>query len=132
MKLLPPSRAYTLAEVLVAAGILVLVVAVMASVSLSLSAQEEQSARTAVVLNYHEQTARLWQLGLSPAEIEAIRPPAPAVTSLGFTEDNITLNGIGTLRRTTSNLVFRSSTDLITTNAALRTNTLVLVRPITP
>jgi type II secretory pathway pseudopilin PulG len=130
MKKSPLPSAYTLAEILVAAGILILVVAVMASVSLSLSNQEEQSARTAVFLNYHEQTGRLWQLGLTPAEIEAIRPPTPDVIALVFNEDDASFAGIGTLRRATSNIVFRSAGTLDTTNPALRTNSTVLLRPI--
>lgn len=122
--------AYSLIEILVAAGILILVVAVTAALSLSLSNQEEQSARTAVALNYHEQMGRLWQLGLAPAEIEAIRPPQPLVTSLIFTESDVNFDGIGTLRQANSTITFRAAATLNETNPALRTHTILLLRPI--
>lgn len=124
------SSAYTLAEILVAAGILILVVAVMAAVSLSLTNQEEQAARTAIALNYHEQTGRLWQLGLTPAEIEAIRPPNSSVTALNFSEDDATFLRLGTLRRATSTIIFRSAGTLDATNPALRSNSIILLRSI--
>lgn len=51
-------------------------VAVSASVSMSatMNLQEELSWRISVALNYQENASRLWQFGLTPADVTAIMP----------------------------------------------------------
>lgn len=103
---------YTLVETMVAAAILLLVVAAAASLSGALNLQEELAQRSVVALNYQEQAARLWQLGLAPSEIfgeNGILPPEPGVVDLTFalTDPAPTLPGIGTISRAECLLTFR-------------------------
>lgn len=67
-------RGYTLIEVLAAAALVALASGAAASLSMSLGLQEEFARRVAVVRNYQENMAQLWQLGLKPAEFQAIMP----------------------------------------------------------
>ena len=57
--------AYTLIEVLAASSIIALSMAASVSLSSTLLLQEELSWRVAVVRNYQENMARLWQLGIA-------------------------------------------------------------------
>lgn len=66
--------AYTLIEVLVAATIVGVAVSAAVSMSATMNLQEELSWRVSVALNYQENACRLWQFGLSPAEITAVMP----------------------------------------------------------
>lgn len=134
---------YSLIEVLVAAGILAMAVAAAAALSLAISAQEEMSARAAVALNYQEQAAKLWRLGLSESEINAILPQNEAVQSLVFEESNVAFSGIGTLRQAVCTISFQLTPDagnwtpLTWTagsqqDAPVRTYSVVLLRPVVP
>jgi prepilin-type N-terminal cleavage/methylation domain-containing protein len=67
-------RGYTLIEVLAAAALVALASGAAASLATSLGLQEEFARRVAVVRNYQENMAQLWQLGLSPAEVSALMP----------------------------------------------------------
>ncbi len=69
---------YSLIEVLVASGILLIGISAAASFSLTMTTQEEMGHRLARGVNYLECHARLYQLGLDPAAIGAIMPPEPA------------------------------------------------------
>ncbi len=132
--------AYTLIEVLFAVGILLVGVAAAASLALALTAQEEISWKTSVALNHQEQAARLWQLGLTPAEVSAIIPPAPTVTALTITETRPNISGIGLVDQATCVIQFRTTPDAGTWNPLswtagsqstqpTRTNSVTLVRP---
>lgn len=123
---------YTIIEVMVAAGILVIGIAAAASLALTMVSQEEANARVARAFNIQEQAARLYQLGLEPPEILAIIPPEPNVTSLTFTASTNIVAGVGTIEVAACKLVFHSGvpmTSANTTTPVARTNNLVLVRP---
>lgn len=66
---------YSLIEVLVASGILLIGISAAASFSLTMTTQEELNHRMARGLNHLECYSRLYQLGLDQAAIEAIIPP---------------------------------------------------------
>jgi prepilin-type N-terminal cleavage/methylation domain-containing protein len=74
MKRLNQRAGYTLIEVLAAAALIAVASGAAASLSMSLGLQEEFSRRVAVVRNYQENMAQLWQLGLRPLEIAAVMP----------------------------------------------------------
>ncbi len=65
-------KAYTLIEVLAASAIVAVAIGAAASLSASVNLQEEHARRIAVVRNYQENMARLWQLGLPPDEINGL------------------------------------------------------------
>jgi prepilin-type N-terminal cleavage/methylation domain-containing protein len=67
-------RGYTLIEVLAAAALVALASGAAASLATSLGLQEEFARRVAVVRNYQENMAQLWQLGLNPSEVSALMP----------------------------------------------------------
>lgn len=94
---------YTLIEVLAAGAIVSIGATAMVALSSSVMLQEEQSARVAVARNYQESMIRLWQLGLSPVQVQALMPAlnqnavllqaiygTPALVETGTT----TVNGI--------------------------------------
>jgi type II secretory pathway pseudopilin PulG len=121
-------RAYTLVETLVAASILLLVVAAAAALSGALTLQEELAQRSVVALNYQEQAARLWQLGLAPAEIfgeNGLLPPEPGVVDLEFNNADPapSFPGLGPISQTECVLTFR-----LEDYPDDRVNRLVLVR----
>lgn len=65
---------YTLIEVLAAAAIVSIGTTAAVSLSASVMLQEELAFRVAVTRNYQENMIRLWQLGLSPVQINALMP----------------------------------------------------------
>lgn len=67
-------KGYTLIEVLVAAAVVSVGMAAMISLSSSMVLQEDLAWRTAIIRNYQENMARLWQLGLSPFEVNKVMP----------------------------------------------------------
>jgi prepilin-type N-terminal cleavage/methylation domain-containing protein len=71
-------RAYTLIEVLAAAAIVAVGMTAAVSLASSMMLQEEMSWRVAVTRNYQENMARLWQLGLSPADVVSLMPAQTA------------------------------------------------------
>ena len=137
------SAGYTLIEVLVAAGLLLLVVGAAASLSLSITSQEELSARAAIALNQQEQAARLWRLGLDETAISAILPPTPMVTDLDFSETTTNYSGIGTLQLAVCTISFQLTPNAGNWNPLSwtagssedqpeRTNSIILLRPLVP
>ncbi len=68
------ARGYTLIEVLAAGAIISVGTTAMVSLSATLMLQEELSNRVAITRNYQENMVRLWQLGLSSAQITALMP----------------------------------------------------------
>ncbi|MCB1210277.1 MAG: hypothetical protein KDK97_13165 [Verrucomicrobiales bacterium] len=66
--------AYTMIEVLAAGAVVAIGTTAAVSLSASLIIQEEFTWRVAVVRNYEENMARLWQLGLSAATVQNILP----------------------------------------------------------
>ncbi len=61
-------------EVLASAAVVAIGMTAMASLSGTLMLQEELSWRVAVVRNYQENMARLWQLGIDPRQVTALMP----------------------------------------------------------
>lgn len=81
---------YTLIEVMMAISVLLVGVAAAAQLSLTMRKQEEANANIARALNLLESSHRLFQLGLSPAEVTALLPYDPSVVLSSSTS---TLNG---------------------------------------
>ena len=67
---------YTLIEVVASAAVIAVGMAGATSLSSTIMAQQDLTWRVSVARNYQENMARLWQLGLSPAEVVAIMPTA--------------------------------------------------------
>lgn len=127
---------YSLVEVLVAASILVIAAAGAAAMALAVSAQQDANARMARVLALQEQGARMYQLGMDPANINAILPPDPAVVSLTFTP--VTWVGTPVMEQVTCTLVYKPFAATATWSesswtggdpSAQRSNEMTVVRP---
>jgi prepilin-type N-terminal cleavage/methylation domain-containing protein len=88
-------RAYTLIEVLAASAVVAIGMTAAVSLSSTLMLQEEMTWRVAVTRNYQENMARLWQLGLSPADVVALMPAQSASPLL-----NQMINGSPTIVET--------------------------------
>jgi type II secretory pathway pseudopilin PulG len=90
---------YTLVEVLVASGILMMGISAACLMSLSMVTQEEMNYRIARCLNLQEAAARTYQLGLAPTDISGtsgILPGNPDIT-LAWTAASANLAGVGTV-----------------------------------
>lgn len=125
------ASAYSIVEVMVAAGLLVMAIAASASLALTMVAQEESNARAAMAINMQEQACRLYQLGLDPDEIEEILPYQTNWMTLSFTTNTGTVAGVGTMDAAASTLIFSSGSPITATTSTevFRTNTLQVVRP---
>lgn len=81
---------YTLIEVLVASAILLIGISAASSLSLTMVTQEEMNYRISRSLNVLENCARLYQLGVQPANIyggpASLLPNEPSVSSIVPTE----------------------------------------------
>lgn len=76
---------YTLIEVLAASAVIAIGMSAAVSLSGTLMLQEELSWRVAVVRNYQENMARLWQLGIRAQDVLTIMPAQ---------SDNVLLNQV--------------------------------------
>ena len=101
---------YTLIEVLTAAVILGVSLSAAVSMSTTMMMQEELSLRVTQSLNYQENAARLWQLGLNPFQVAALMPGTngnPVLTRALVTTGNTNAlgaadaDGIGALESAT-------------------------------
>lgn len=118
---------YTILEVLVAAAILIMVAAAAASLSGGLTQLEEMGQKNAIALNYQEQAARLWQMGMAPADIwgaEGILPTNAVVSDVTFTESDLVAGGVGTVRKAVCEVVFQA--EGVTDE---RSNEVTVIRP---
>lgn len=79
------NRGYTLVEALVAGVVLMIGVSAASSLTLALITQDEMNERTALAINFQECAARLYQEGLSPAQIQNLIPEVAVVSDLSFT-----------------------------------------------
>ncbi|MDF1853638.1 MAG: type II secretion system protein [Verrucomicrobiales bacterium] len=102
-------RAYTLVEALVASSILLIGIAAAGSMSLTLLTQEEINERSIVAANYLDNAARLYQIGVDPADIPNLLPEEPLVDSLTFSSRDLTVSGLGTVPSTTLTLSYHPS-----------------------
>jgi prepilin-type N-terminal cleavage/methylation domain-containing protein len=97
------AHGYTLIEVLAAGAIVSVAATAMVSLSSTLMLQEELATRVAITRNFQENMTRLWQLGLSPVQINTLMPAqaqnallqqavhgTPALVETGLT----TINGV--------------------------------------
>lgn len=102
----PPStarrapRGYTLIEALAAAAIVSMSATALVSLSSTLMLQEEMALRVSITRNYQENTVRLWQLGLSTAQITALMPALAQNTVLQqamYTNPTLVESGLTTV-----------------------------------
>lgn len=131
-------QAYSLVEVLIAGGILVIGIAGAAMLAHTLLVQEDSNGFALRALNAQEQAARLWQLGLAPATITNILPErcasnasSPGAYSMALTFTASTTNlGSGVTVEILSPLrvVYHSGVDN-NNNLLYRTNDVTVVRP---
>lgn len=120
---------YSLVEVLIAAGIVALGIGAAALLALTMVSQQEGSARVVRALNYQEQAARLYQLGVPSMSITGIMPAESSVTSLAFTDEaNVVHADIGTNQTVTCTVVINTPS-LFGSGSDLQTNRVYLVRP---
>jgi prepilin-type N-terminal cleavage/methylation domain-containing protein len=103
---------YTLIEVLVVSAVLGLIIAGMAAMSLVVATQDESNRRIARAINYQEQAARLFQLGIDTSMIDPTNTPTllpyeSCVSSLTFsTPTTNTITGVGNVVKTTCTMVY--------------------------
>ncbi len=71
-------RGYTLIELLAAGSVIAVGITAAVSLAGSLMLQEEFAWRVSVTRNYQENMARLWQLGLTPNDINRLMPTQTA------------------------------------------------------
>lgn len=139
-----PSRpvgpaAYSLIEVLIAAGILLTGIAAVAMMANTMFLQEEANGRITRGLNLQEQAATLWQLGLSPTTITnilpekcvATDPPGADSVYMAFASNaNITALGTGVVESVNLTVVFHSAT-FANGTPVYQSNVVTVVRPST-
>ena len=68
------NRGYSLVEVVVSSALLGLAIGGALSLAATMNVQHAAAFSGAVSQNYHDNAARLWQLGLSPAEVLSVMP----------------------------------------------------------
>lgn len=102
-------RAYTLVEALVASSILLIGIAAAGSMSLTLITQEEINERSLVAVNYLDNAARLYQVGVDPADIPNLLPNEPVVDSLTASTRDLTVAGLGTVPSVILTLTYHPS-----------------------
>ena len=100
---------YSLVEVLAATGIIAMGVAAAVSLSFTTTAQEESGNRIARAIAITESAARMYQLGMSGAEIIRLLPPDPVVYDISITEDAPAVSGAGALQRAVITVQYETS-----------------------
>lgn len=132
-------QAYSLIEVLIAAGILLTGIAAVAMMAHTMFLQEEANGRVTRALNLQEQAATLWQLGLDsdtvtqvlPEKCSTNNPPGADAVYLTFTPNaNITALGSGVVESINLGIVFHSATRA-DGSLIYQSNTVTVVRPST-
>lgn len=98
---------YTLIEVMVAAGLLLIGISAASSLTLTMATQEEINRAVARASNLQENYIRVYQLGLSPAEIAVLMPPEPSLASVNTVEATPTVVGVGPMESATWNFFVR-------------------------
>jgi prepilin-type N-terminal cleavage/methylation domain-containing protein len=84
---------YSLMEVMAASSVIAIALGALASMAGTMNMQEEAAWRAAIVRNHQENMVRLWQLGLTPAEVNSIMPdPAtnPELSRCFFSSPELT------------------------------------------
>jgi type II secretory pathway pseudopilin PulG len=101
-----------LVEVLIAASILAVGLSAAAVLSLSMVSQQKAGAKMARALNYQEQAARLYQLGLSTGSITNIMPRPSGSTISFVSEADVLLPG-GTNQLVVCRLVYSAGSYMV-------------------
>lgn len=122
-------RAYTLIEVLVAGGILVMGIAAAASLALTMVAQEKANTRIERALNMQEQAGRLYQLGISHDVITGQLLPYRA-SEMTLTFQNEATNNVGEVATGLATMeTIECELIVLPSNGDPRTNVVTLFRP---
>jgi Tfp pilus assembly protein PilV len=124
----PGLRGYTLIEALIATSILMLGALAAASLSLTMAKQDDLVDRTAQAVNWHENAAELYRLGLSSAEIAAIIPPPSFTITRTLTEATENVTNLGNVTIATSSITYKPDPDAAATET--RTHVLKVLRPL--
>jgi type II secretory pathway pseudopilin PulG len=103
------SRGYTLIEVLIAAGLLMMAIGAASSLSLTMSTQEEINYSMSRALNLQENYVKVYHLGLSPAEIGVLMPPEPSLASINTATSTPTITGVGPMESVTWDFFVRTN-----------------------
>jgi prepilin-type N-terminal cleavage/methylation domain-containing protein len=121
---------YTVIEVLVAAAILAIGVAAASTLALTMAEQQRASAQFSKALNYQEQAARLYQLGLASSSITNIMPRPAGATVTFLSETNID-SSVGLCQAIICRLVYDPGSSKLTSSDAepARTIDVRVVRP---
>ena len=83
---------YTLIEVIAASGLIAAALGAASSLGMTMTTQEELARGQASAIRYAEAIARIWQLGVSPADILLTQPQSsPGSTSYGTMTYSIAL-----------------------------------------
>ncbi|MEM7145501.1 MAG: type II secretion system protein [Verrucomicrobiota bacterium] len=98
---------YTLIEVMVAAGLLLIGISAASSLTLTMTGQEEINRAVSRTANLQENYIKAYHLGLTPAEITAVMPPEPSLASLNAAEATPTIPGVGAMESATWNFFVR-------------------------
>ena len=93
------ARGYTLVEVLVASSILAMGISAACVLSLAMVTQEEMTHRMERATSLHENAARLFQLGLTPADISGASGILPGNDdlTLSYAAASVAVAGVGNL-----------------------------------
>lgn len=131
------THGYSLVEVVIAGAVLMMAIAAVTAMALVTVAQQETNVRISQAINYQEQAARLYQLGLSPTTIANILPPEPGAVLAFQNSTNGAIGGINGMERIECQVVFQPN---LTTSSwseghwvggttDTRTNSMIVVRP---
>jgi len=125
----PLRDAYSLIEVLVAAGVLALGIAAAASMAGAITSQADANLVIGRVLNLQEQAARLYQLGLEPNTIRpdaanALLLPDPALLPMTYSTNSV-VTAIGSFQSIRWTNTFQPNP----LTSEQRTNVVIAVRP---
>jgi type II secretory pathway pseudopilin PulG len=104
------SRAYTLLEVMIAAGLLMMAISAASSLSLAMNTQAEINYSMSRALNLQENCVRAYHLGLDPADIQVLMPPEPSLASINTSTSTPTVTNVGPMDSVTWDFFIRTNT----------------------
>jgi len=130
------NKGYTLIEVLIAGAILLVGIAAAAVLANSMVQQSEANGRVSIAINFQEQAARLYQLGLPyssitnllPERCSITDPPADGTITLTMTTASTNISGVGTMERAVCRMIYRVATE-DDGDAIHATNDVTIYRP---
>lgn len=120
---------YTVIEVLVAAALLAVGVAAASTLALTMVEQQRAAGGLSRALNYQEQAARLYQLGLESSDITNSLP-RPAGATVTFNSETNLSTSAGACQGIICRLVYSAGARLTSSGVeAARTNSVRVLRP---